>query len=45
MSTYMFFEDALRMFANVYLLSAVMLIAVSGIGLAVIETMEKTGEP
>ncbi len=44
MSTYMFFEDALRMFANVYLLSAVMLIAVSGIGLAVIETMEKTGE-
>lgn len=45
MSTYMFFEDALRMFANVYLLSAFMLIAVSGIGLAVIETMEKTGEP
>jgi hypothetical protein len=45
MSTYMFFEDALRMFANVYLLSAVMLIAVSGVGLAVIETMEKTGEP
>ncbi|MDB9446421.1 hypothetical protein NWP22_04240 [Anabaenopsis tanganyikae CS-531] len=44
MSTYMFFEDALRMFANIYLLSAVMLIAASGVGLAVIETIEKTGE-
>ncbi|MDH6059633.1 hypothetical protein NWP17_04125 [Chrysosporum bergii ANA360D] len=44
MTTYIFFEDALRMFTNAYLLSAVMLIAVSGIGLAVIETIEKTGE-
>ena len=44
MSTYMFFEDALRMFANIYLRSAVMLIAASGVGLAVIETIEKTGE-
>ncbi|MDH6056222.1 hypothetical protein [Umezakia ovalisporum] len=44
MTTYMFFEDALRMFANAYLLSAIMLIAASGIGLAVIETIEKTGE-
>ncbi|HYW21016.1 hypothetical protein [Nodularia sphaerocarpa] len=44
MTTYMFFEDALRMFTNMYLLSAVMLIAASGIGLAVIETIEKTGE-
>lgn len=44
MTTYMFFEDALQMFTNMYLLSAVMLIAASGIGLAVIETIEKTGE-
>ncbi|MFN6570580.1 hypothetical protein [Dendronalium sp. ChiSLP03b] len=44
MTTYIFFEDALRMLTNAYLLSAVMLIAASGIGLAVIETIEKTGE-
>ncbi|WP_191759159.1 MULTISPECIES: hypothetical protein [Nostocaceae] len=45
MTTYIFFDEALRMFANAYLISAVLLIAASGIGLAVIETMEKTGEP
>jgi len=44
MTTYIFFDDALRMFANAYLISAILLIAASGIGLAVIETMEKTGE-
>ncbi|MBU7586185.1 MAG: hypothetical protein KAF91_25515 [Nostoc sp. TH1S01] len=44
MTTYMFFDDALRMLTNAYLLSAVLLIAASGIGLAVIETIEKTGE-
>ncbi|MCC5638502.1 hypothetical protein LC593_22240 [Nostoc sp. CHAB 5844] len=44
MTTYIFFDDALRMLTNAYLLSAVMLIAASGIGLAVIETIEKTGE-
>ncbi|MEA5502890.1 hypothetical protein VB735_07170 [Halotia wernerae UHCC 0503] len=44
MTTYIFFEDALRMLTNAYLLSAVLLIAASGIGLAVIETIEKTGE-
>ncbi|MBH8552782.1 hypothetical protein I8751_10465 [Nostocaceae cyanobacterium CENA357] len=44
MTTYIFFEDALRMLTNAYLLSAVFLIAASGIGLAVIETIEKTGE-
>ncbi|WGV26556.1 hypothetical protein [Halotia branconii] len=44
MTTYVFFEDALRMLTNAYLLSAVLLIAASGIGLAVIETIEKTGE-
>jgi hypothetical protein len=44
MTTYIFFCEALRMFTNAYLLSVVLLIAASGIGLAVIETMEKTGE-
>ncbi|WP_179050660.1 hypothetical protein [Nostoc sp. TCL26-01] len=44
MTTYIFFGDALRMLTNAYLLSAVLLIAVSGIGLAVIETFEKTGQ-
>ncbi|BAY31167.1 hypothetical protein NIES37_17750 [Tolypothrix tenuis PCC 7101] len=44
MTTYIFFNEALQMLANAYLISAVVLIAASGIGLAVIETMEKTGE-
>jgi hypothetical protein len=44
MTTYIFFDDALRMFTNAYLLSTVLLIAASSIGLAVIETIEKTGE-
>ncbi|BAZ33354.1 hypothetical protein NIES4074_58640 [Cylindrospermum sp. NIES-4074] len=44
MTTYIFFDDALRMFANTYLISALLLMAASGIGLAVIETIEKTGE-
>ncbi|WP_016949672.1 hypothetical protein [Anabaena sp. PCC 7108] len=42
MSTYIFFDDALRMLTNAYLISAVLLIAFSSIGLAVIETIEKT---
>lgn len=44
MTTYIFFDDALRMLTNAFLLSALLLIAASGIGLAVIETIEKTGE-
>ena len=44
MTTYIFFDDALRMLTNAFLLSAVLLIAASGIGLAFIETIEKTGE-
>jgi hypothetical protein len=44
MTTYIFFDDALRMLTNAYLLSGVLLIAASSIGLAVIETIEKTGE-
>ncbi|MEH1889221.1 hypothetical protein PQG02_08335 [Nostoc sp. UHCC 0926] len=45
MTTYIFFDEALRMLINAYLISVVLLIAASGIGLAVIETIEKTGEP
>ncbi|BAZ82271.1 MAG: hypothetical protein ACKO9I_13730 [Sphaerospermopsis kisseleviana] len=44
MTTYIFFDEALRMLTSAYLISAVLLIAASGIGLAVIETIEKTGE-
>ncbi len=44
MSNYIFFADGLRMLANAYLVSVVLLIAASGIGLAVIETIEKPGE-
>ncbi|MBN3908888.1 MAG: hypothetical protein HWQ35_20735 [Nostoc sp. NMS1] len=44
MTTYIFFGEALRMLTNAYLLSAVLLIAASGIGLAVIETIEKAEE-
>jgi len=42
MTTYIFFDEALRILTNAFLLSAVLLIAGSGIGLAVIETIEKT---
>ncbi|MFM2064425.1 MAG: hypothetical protein RLZZ507_4096 [Cyanobacteriota bacterium] len=44
MTTYIFFDEALRMLTNAYLISAVVLIAASSIGLAVIETIEKTGD-
>ncbi|MBD2294502.1 hypothetical protein H6G06_13700 [Anabaena sphaerica FACHB-251] len=44
MTTYIFFDEALRMLTNAYLISAILLIAASSIGLAVIETIEKTGE-
>jgi hypothetical protein len=43
MTTYIFFDEALHMLTNAFLLSAALLIAGSGIGLAVIETIEKTG--
>ena len=45
MTTYIFFDEALQMLTNAYLISAILLIAASAIGLAVIETIEKTGEP
>lgn len=44
MTTYIFFDEALRMLVNAFLASVVLLIAASGIGLAVIETIEKTGD-
>ncbi len=44
MTTYILFEDALRMLANTYLLSVIGLIAVSGIGFMVVETIEKASD-
>lgn len=41
--SYMFFDEALHMFVNAFLASIVVLMAVSGIGVAVIETLEKSG--
>ena len=42
MTTYIFFDDALRMLVQAFLMSVVLLIAASGLGLAVIEMVEKT---
>ena len=42
MTTYLFFDEALRMFVNAFLISVLLLITVSGIGLAVDESVEKT---
>lgn len=43
MTTYIFFDEALHILVNAFLVSVLLLIAASGIGLAVIETIEKTG--
>ncbi|HEY9873172.1 MAG TPA: hypothetical protein V6D12_07035 [Candidatus Obscuribacterales bacterium] len=40
MTTYITLETALRMLANTYLASVILLLAASYIGFAVIETME-----
>ncbi|KST63721.1 hypothetical protein [Mastigocoleus testarum] len=42
MDNYIFFEEGLWMLVYAFLLSSVGLIAVSGIGLAVIESIERT---
>ncbi|WP_315784982.1 hypothetical protein [Fischerella sp. JS2] len=44
MTTYIFFDEALHILVNAFLISVALLITVSGIGLAVIETIEKTGD-
>jgi hypothetical protein len=44
MTTYIFFDDVLRMLTNAYLISIILLIAGSSIGLALIETIEKARE-
>ncbi len=44
MTTYITVETALRMLANAYLVSVILLIAVSQIGLAVIEAIENPDE-
>lgn len=43
MTSYIFFDEALQMLVNAFLASVLLLMAFSGLGLAVIETMEKTG--
>jgi hypothetical protein len=42
MTSYIFFDEALRMFVNAFLVSVFVLITASGIGLAVVESVEKT---
>ncbi|MDJ0676696.1 MAG: hypothetical protein QNJ36_15180 [Calothrix sp. MO_167.B42] len=41
MTTYIFFDEALHMFVQAFLGSIFLLITVSGIGLAAIESIEK----
>ncbi|MDF5723419.1 MAG: hypothetical protein PUP91_23695 [Rhizonema sp. PD37] len=42
MTTYIFFDEALYMLVKAFLMSVVLLIGTSGIGLALIETIEKS---
>lgn len=44
MTTYIPFETALRMLANAYLVSVILLLAVSYIGWVALETIEKAGD-
>ena len=44
MHNYILFENALQMLVNAFLASAMFMIAASGIGLAVIETLEKSSD-
>ncbi|MBW4603126.1 MAG: hypothetical protein KME29_27100 [Calothrix sp. FI2-JRJ7] len=44
MDSYIFFDDALRILVNAFLASAILLVAASGIGLAVIESIEKASD-
>jgi hypothetical protein len=45
MTTDLFFDTALRIFVNAYLVSGVLILSASVIGLAVIESMEKGHRP
>lgn len=42
MTEYIFFDAAVQMLVNAYLVSTILLLAASAIGLAVIEMIEKT---
>jgi hypothetical protein len=44
MDNYIFFDDALHILVNAFLGSVAVLMAASGIGLAVIESVEKTSD-
>mgnify|MGYP003323652236 CR=1 len=41
MTTYLFFDEALRIFVNAFLISVLILIVVSAIGLAIVGSIEK----
>ena len=41
MTTYIFFDEALYIFVKAFLASIMLLLTISGIGLAVVETIEK----
>jgi len=43
MTNYIFFDTALQMLVNAYLVSVILLLATSAIGVVVIETIEKAG--
>ena len=42
MTTYIFFDEALHIFVKAFLASVILLLGISGIGLAVVNTIEKT---
>ena len=44
MTSYIFFDEALRILLNAYLISFVLLLSTSAIGLAIIETLEIKGK-
>jgi hypothetical protein len=44
MTTYIFFDEAIRMLIHAFLISVIGLIAASSLGLAVIETIDKIGD-
>jgi hypothetical protein len=44
MDNYIFFESVIRMLVNAFLASVMFMIAASGIGLAVIESIEKSSD-
>ncbi|WP_198287539.1 hypothetical protein [Rivularia sp. PCC 7116] len=44
MTTYIFFDEALHIFVKAFLASVMLLMTISGLGLAVVSTIEKENE-